>query len=78
MPKKSDIQRYKSKGSIRKGSKKGRTHPFAIYIGLILSVLFITSFLLRAHGYQNPHRFSWDEDLYVTMGYQLSKDVTEY
>ncbi|MFQ6094140.1 MAG: ArnT family glycosyltransferase [bacterium] len=77
MGKETARQRLKGK----KGSQRRTAHrkmAVSLPILLTLSLLFITGLLLRAHGFARPHKSSFDELLYTVMGFQLTKDMTDY
>lgn len=45
---------------------------------LLLLILTLSAFILRLYGFYQPHRYTFDEGLFVQLGLQLSKNITNY
>ncbi|MFA5499799.1 MAG: glycosyltransferase family 39 protein [Candidatus Omnitrophota bacterium] len=45
---------------------------------ICLAVIILAAGTLRFAGFKNPHGMTWDEEFYVQMGDDLSKDLSNY
>ncbi|MFQ6094139.1 MAG: ArnT family glycosyltransferase, partial [bacterium] len=77
MGKETARQRLKGKkGSRRRTAHRKMAASLPILLGLF--VLFMASLLLRGYGCDRPHNYWFDQYLYTMIGFQLTKDVTDY
>lgn len=53
-----------------------RTNIKITYICLLL--ILSLAFGLRYYGFHHPHKHTFDESAYATLGYQLSQDISNY